>query len=79
MTRSGFLRAMEEILGVPARTLQEGDSRETVAQWSSLADVQISSVIASELGIEPDSEIIEAETVGELLRILEGRGAFPSA
>jgi acyl carrier protein len=70
---------MEEILGVPARTLKDADSRDTVAQWSSLADVHISAMIASELGIEPDGEMIEAETVGDLLRILEKRGALVSS
>jgi hypothetical protein len=76
MTRSGFLRAMEEILGVPARTLREEDSRDTIAEWTSLADVQIFALIASDFGIEPDSEVIEAETVGDLLRVLQGRGVF---
>jgi acyl carrier protein len=76
MTRSGFLRAMEEILDVPKRTLREEDSRDTVAQWTSLADVQIFSLITSEFGIEPDSELIEAETVGDLLTGLQGKGAF---
>jgi len=77
MTRSGFVRAMEEMLGVAARTLREEDSRDTVAQWSSLVDVQISAMIRSEFSIEPDSELIEAETVGDLLRVLQSRGAFP--
>lgn len=76
MTRSGFLRAMEEILGVPMRTLREEDSRETVAQWTSLTDVQIFSLISSEFGIEPDDGLIEAETVGDLLMVLQRRGAF---
>ena len=76
MTRSGFLRAMEEILGVPTRTLREEDSRQTVAKWTSLADVQIFSLITSEFGIETDSDLIEAETVGDLIRVLQGRGAF---
>jgi len=76
MRRSGFLRAIEEILGVGMRLLREEDSRETIARWTSLADVQIFSLIASEFGIEPDSELIEAETVGDLLRILQSRGAF---
>lgn len=76
MTRSGFLRAMEEILNVPARTLQEQDSRETVEQWTSLNDVQIFSLITSEFGIEPDDALIEAETVGELLAALQDKGAF---
>jgi acyl carrier protein len=76
MTRSGFLRAMEEILGVPTRTLREEDSRETIAKWTSLADVQIFSLITSEFGIETDGDLIEAETVGDVIRVLQGRGAF---
>jgi hypothetical protein len=76
MTRSGFLRAMEEMLGVASRTLREEDSRDTVSQWTSLADVRVFSLITSEFGIEPDSELIEADTVGDLLRILGSRGAF---
>ena len=76
MTRSGFLRALEEMLGLETRTLKEEDSRDTVAQWTSLVDVQIFSLITSEFGIEPDSELIEAETAGDLLRVLDTRGAF---
>jgi acyl carrier protein len=67
---------MAEILGVAARTLREEDTRHTVAQWTSLADVQIFSLITSEFGIEPDDEMIEAETVGDLLMVLQSRGAF---
>jgi hypothetical protein len=76
MTRSGFLRAMEDILGVAARTLREEDTRDTVTQWTSVADVQIYSLITSEFGIEPDGELIEAETAGDLLAVLQRRGAF---
>jgi acyl carrier protein len=76
MTRSSFLHAIEEILGMPARTLREEDNRDTVAQWTSLADVQIFTLITSEYGIEPDSELIAAETVGDLLRALQNQGAF---
>lgn len=76
MTRSGFLRAVEEILGVPPRGLRDEDTRETTPQWTSLADVQIFSLITSEFGIEPDSELIEAETAGDLVQALDSRGAF---
>ena len=76
MTQSGFLRAMEEILGVGARTLREEDSRDSIAQWTSLADVQIFTLITSEFGIEPDGDLIEAETVGALVQALQSRGAF---
>ena len=67
---------MEEMLGLQTRTLQEADSRHTVAQWTSLVDVQIFSLISSEFGIEPDDELIEAETAGDLLQVLDNRGAF---
>ena len=76
MKRSAFLRAIEEILGVPPRTLREDDSRESVEQWTSLADVQIFSLIASEFDIEVESEMIEAETVGDLLGMLQSKGVF---
>jgi acyl carrier protein len=76
MTRSSFLRSMEEILGVAKRTLREQDSRRTVAEWTSLADVQIFAMVTSEFGIEPDDELITAETVGDLLRVLRSQGAF---
>lgn len=67
---------MEEMLGVATRTLREEDSRRTVGRWTSLVDVQIFSLITSEFGIEPDDELIEAETVGDLLRLLQRRGCF---
>ncbi len=76
MTRSSFMRALEEILGVAARTLREQDSRDTIPQWTSLADVQIFSLITSEFGIEPDGDLIAAETVGDLLRAVESHGVF---
>jgi len=76
MTRSSFLRAMEEILGAATRSLREEDSRETVAQWTSLADVKIFALITSEFGVDADDELIAAETVGDLLRILQNHGCF---
>lgn len=76
MTRTDLLRALEEILGLDRRTLREEDSRETINQWTSLADVQIFTLIETEFRIEPDDELITAETVGDLLRILQNRGVF---
>ncbi|HTP89511.1 MAG TPA: phosphopantetheine-binding protein [Bryobacteraceae bacterium] len=69
---------MEEMFGIPPRSLSESDTRDTLEQWSSLMDVQLVSMIRGEFGIEPDSELIEAETVGDLLHILQSRGAFGS-
>jgi hypothetical protein len=78
MTRSAFKLALEEILAAPRGSLKDSDSRETVATWSSLADVQILTSISSEFGLEPDAQLLEAETVGELLQILDSRDAFSS-
>lgn len=74
MTRADFKSLLEEILRVPAGSLLESDSRETVENWSSLADVQIMTIIGSELGIE--AELLEYETIGELLDLLEGQQVF---
>lgn len=79
MTRREFSFALEEILGVPKRSLREEDDRTTVAEWTSLADAKIFSFVASDLGVEPDDELIEASSVGDLLRLLESRGAFSRA
>jgi acyl carrier protein len=76
MTRSAFKTALEEILQIPRGSLQESDSRETVASWSSIADVQILTTITSEFGLEPDMALLEAETVSDLLDALETKNAF---
>jgi acyl carrier protein len=79
MTRAAFKGSLEEILGLRAGSLRDTDSRETIESWSSIADVQILTSITSEFGIEPDAELMEAETAGDLMEILESRGAFGGA
>jgi acyl carrier protein len=74
MTRAAFKTLLEEILRVPAGSLTESDTRESVENWSSLVDVQILTIISSELGV--DGELLEYETVGELLDLLEGQQVF---
>ena len=74
MTRAAFKTLLEEILRVPAGSLTESDSRESVENWSSLVDVQILTIISSELGV--DGELLEYQTVGELLDLLESQQVF---
>ena len=76
MTRSAFKTTLEEILQIPRGSLKESDSRETVANWSSIADVHILTTITSEFGLEPDMALLEAETVSDLLEALETKNAF---
>lgn len=71
MTQSDFRAAIEEILELPPDSLQDSDSRDTIPTWTSLADVKIVTFIASEFGVEPDGELMEAETFGELVKALE--------
>ena len=58
MTVSEFQIAVEEILDVPRGSIKESDSRDSIASWSSLADVKIVALLASESGIELDSELM---------------------
>ena len=76
MTVSEFQIAVEEILDVPRGSIKESDSRDSIASWSSLADVKIVALLASESGIELDSELMEAETFGEMLALLKRVGAL---
>jgi hypothetical protein len=78
MTRTAFRSMLEEILAVSPGSLQDSDTRETVADWSSLVDVQIMTVIGSELALDEDPELMSFESVVELLDELERRGAFTS-
>ncbi|MBC8166164.1 MAG: hypothetical protein H7Y20_09865 [Bryobacteraceae bacterium] len=71
MTHTSFRNALEDILDVPKSSLRDSDSRETIENWTSVADVQILTIISGELGVEPDAALIEAETVGELVSILD--------
>ena len=76
MTSVAFRNSLEEIFGAPRGSLKDSDTRETVEGWTSLADVQVLSVISSEFGIEPDADILEAESTGDLIRVLQEKGAF---
>jgi hypothetical protein len=76
MTKRDFQTAFEDILGIPHRCLKDSDNRKTIGTWSSIADAQIVAYVASDVGVEPDAELMEAETLGELVRILDARNAF---
>ena len=76
MTKTGFQNAVEDILGLSPGTLKDDDGRDSISTWTSLADVQLFTVISTEFGIEPDSELVEADRFGDLMRILEARGVF---
>jgi hypothetical protein len=76
MTRTAFQSALEEIFDVPRGSLQSTDSRDTIEGWTSVADVQVLTTISTEFGLEPDADLLQAETVGDLLQVLQDKGAF---
>ena len=76
MTKTAFTKVLEDILGVPSGSLAESDTRDTIAGWSSLTDVQIMTAIWSELGVDSDAGAIDFENIGELLAQLDESQAF---
>jgi hypothetical protein len=76
MTKAGFRGAVEEIFGLSPGTLKDDDSRGSVESWTSLADAQLFTIIFSEFDIEPDDQLVEADRIGDILGILEAKGAF---
>ena len=76
MTRLEFQNGAEDLFKVPRGSLKATDSRETIKSWESFVDVDLLSLIEKEFGIEAESEIVEQETFGDLVRFLESKNAF---
>ena len=76
MTKAAFLATLGEVLGVEPGALRQSDTRESVPGWSSLTDVNILTVIFSELGIEAEEDLLDYKSVRELLEILDRLHAF---
>jgi len=56
--------------------LKESDTRDTIEGWTSVADVQILTLVSTEMGIEPEAELIEAETFGDMVDRLVEKGGL---
>jgi hypothetical protein len=78
MTKAAFRSMLEEILSVDPGSLRDTDTRAAVKSWTSLADVQIMTVMASDLGLDEEAELLDYETIGELFDLLDQRQAFAS-
>lgn len=76
MTKSAFVAILEELMSLPLGALKESDTRATVSGWSSLVDVQIVSLVSEQFGFEMDEELLEYDSIGCLLAILENKQAF---
>lgn len=76
MNQSVFVNVLEDIFDVPRGSLTTTDTRDSVENWTSIADVQILTAISAEFGLEPDVDLLQAESVGALLTALQTKGAF---
>jgi acyl carrier protein len=76
MTRLEFQNAAEILFKIPHGSLKPSDSRETILGWESFADVDLLNLIEKEFGIEAESQIMEQETFGDLVKLLESKGSF---
>jgi acyl carrier protein len=76
MTKLEFQNAVEDLFKVPRGSLKPSDSRDTIKTWESFVDVDLLNLISKEFGIEAESELLEQETFGGLVELLEAKGAF---
>jgi acyl carrier protein len=76
MTRLEFQNAAEDLFKIPRGSLKPTDSRDTIKAWESFVDVDLINLIEKQFGIEVESEIVEQETFGDLVHLLESKGAF---
>jgi hypothetical protein len=80
VTERQFRSALEDLFSLDRGALRDEDSRLTVPAWTSLADVQITVMLASELGLDDaEAETLEYETIGDLMAALDAQGAFAAA
>jgi acyl carrier protein len=71
MTRTEFLREMEEILGLKSGTLMGNEKLEDLENWDSTALVSLIAVAESRSNTEITLEqVVSCSTVGDLLRLL---------
>ena len=76
MTRIEFQNAVEDLFKVPHGSLNDSDTRDSVEGWESFIEVDLVNLIEKEFGIEAESEILEQDTFGDLVRLLESKGVF---
>jgi len=76
MTKLEFQHTFEDLVKLPHGSVQLTDSRATIKAWESFVDVDLLVIIEKELNIQVEAEIMEQETFGDLVRLLESKGAF---
>lgn len=77
MTRSEFLRQMDEMLDLPAGTLQGHEKLEDLQNWDSTSLIMFIALAESNNGrrITP-GQIVTCSTVADLLRLAKAEGSL---
>lgn len=74
MTRAEFLRELEEVLELPAQTLQGTEEMAELGGWDSLGLMGFIVMADSKLGVSPPAETIaQSRTVGDLISLFGDR------
>jgi len=70
MTREEFLLEMDEILGLPARTLRGEEKLEDLENWDSTSLITLIALADTNNGVRISlGEIVNCSTVADLLRL----------
>ena len=71
MKEADFLVHLNELLELPARSLNQNDVLAEFERWDSLATVGFIALADRHLGVAVDpGEVTKAETVGDLLKLV---------
>jgi acyl carrier protein len=74
MTKSEFLREIETIVEADPSSLTMDDQLDSIDKWDSMAVISFISMIDMKLSIVlDDSALASCKTVGDLVRLCEGK------
>lgn len=74
MTRSQFLCLIDEMIEAQPGTVREDDTLAELEGWDSLAAVSFVAAVNERLGLTLSAKhLVEASTVRDLLRLVDGR------
>jgi len=76
MTRDEFLLQMDEILSVPAGTLQGDEKLEELQNWDSTSLITFIALVESNNGVSiSPGQIVNCSTVADLLRLAQAESS----
>ena len=76
MTREEFLLEMDEILGLPAKTLRGHEKLEELKNWDSTSLITFIALADANSGVSiSPAQIVTCSTVADLLRLAQAEGS----